>query len=437
MKGIDEERMREILRRCRVAEARYLADELRSEDAGVRRRAVEGLAEPGPEARRWEVVQGLLECLRKKDEDAETREGAARALGRLGARAAAEQLIACLDDPDESLRLAAIESLGWIGSEEALPSLAQLLEDRNPHIRWLAGEAIREIAAVQAGLPARWEQEGVWEEPTIEDAEHPPLVRFPEAVRSGWREEERRHVSACEHCQKLVAAQWRVEHPSIWVLVRYLADPQGFADRQAMELHLERDQCRQCRLLKGSGLLGVLAQLMRAGKSLEGLLSVNAADFRMPPAAALGIPRPLAVRTRGTPFLGTPGGGASQSAATLAEREGPEGQCLRILLNEEGALEAQLEIRGPGREPLPGLVELVGERKQQRWRARLEQVGPDRLGAAVELRRAEAAELGEEVVALAASPRPGWLEALATLRKDPNIEVQEAAERLSKLLGES
>jgi len=426
MKLVDEERMREFLRNSLIAEARYLAGQLDSEDLNARRHAVEALAELGPQARLPEVRQALRMRL-ADDPDAEVREGAASALACLGATEAAPDLITCLEDPNQSLRLTAIEALADLGSEQALPKLERLLADPDPRIRWLAGEAIREIRAVQAGFPAHWEQESIEQEP-VEAEEHPPLMRFPEAVRSGWRDDERAHVSACERCQQLVAAQWWIEHPGLWTLVRYLADPAGFPDRRAMELHLERHACRQCKLLRASGLVDALAQLMRAGKSLEGLLSVLAAYLEMPQMATFAA---QPVRTRGGP----PRREAAPPAAAPGEQPAAEGDLLSMLVNEQGKLEARFEIRDPNWQPLPGLLELAGHHRRQQHGLEFKPLAPGRFGVTLVLDPGPVyQQLGSEVAALAVRPQAGLFEELARLREDPSAQVRQAAEKLCELL---
>lgn len=77
----------------------------------------------------------------------------------------------------------------------------------------------------------------------------PPLSLFPKAVREGWPSEWIAHVSNCPYCQRLIGLEWRLECPDVPTLMRYLADPEHFPFREAMEFHLNVDRCSRCHLL--------------------------------------------------------------------------------------------------------------------------------------------------------------------------------------------
>jgi HEAT repeat protein len=87
---------------------------------------------------------GLLRSIRP-----EVRAGAARALGRLQARAAVDPLIRLLRDRDQKVKTAAIFALRQIGDERGLDAIASLVQDTNPEVegaaeRALSGEGYQE-----------------------------------------------------------------------------------------------------------------------------------------------------------------------------------------------------------------------------------------------------------------------------------------------------
>jgi len=327
----------------------------------------------------------------------------------------------------ETTRREAAQALLELGPDAATPevlsALREWLEDDDSEVRQDADAALACLGTAQ-----------------IE--EHPSLLRFWEAARSGWRPEERAHVSRCEDCQRTLAVQWRVEHPNVWSLVQYEADPQGFADRRAMQLHLERDRCRRCRVLRGSGLVAALAQLLRAGQNLERMLSLAAVNFRLDRA----LVATSGMRWRGAPpLLGPPGSAKAgapaadlgESAEALEEETGGELQFLRVVLDRQGELGVVCEAPDPARQPAAGLLEVAGESGRQSYPLEFEQQTSGKVEAEVLLgAAADAAEdLGREITALAAVFSPEFLKALEALRRHERPEVREAAETLWRLAG--
>jgi len=102
----------------------------------------------------------------------------------------------------------------------------------------------------------------------------PPLWRFVEASRGGWKPAEQAHVSGCGYCQKTLAQQWRYRHPSLWELALYGLGRS--ANEVAMKRHLEQDRCPRCRGLLESRPLSRALELARTGERelerLEGWL---------------------------------------------------------------------------------------------------------------------------------------------------------------------
>src|SRR5579872_6252426 len=71
--------------------------------------------------------------------------------------------------------------------------------------------------------------------------ECPNVARFPEIARTLWSEEERLHVRGCDsYCQRMIAIQWRIEPPSLSLLMRYAAGLLPEA-QTAMLIYLRED----------------------------------------------------------------------------------------------------------------------------------------------------------------------------------------------------
>ena len=91
-----------------------------------------------------EPLVGLLSSIRPV-----VRSGAARALGKLGARRAVAPLISLLQDRNTDVRIDAIFALRQIGDERGLDAIASSAQDTNPDIegaaeRALSGEGYQE-----------------------------------------------------------------------------------------------------------------------------------------------------------------------------------------------------------------------------------------------------------------------------------------------------
>jgi HEAT repeat protein len=82
----------------------------------------------------WWIRGELLET--------DVRREAVRALGRLGVKEAASQVVSLLNDPDLEVRVAALSSLGMLGDTSFAPKVAPLLEDPERRIRQSAALAL-------------------------------------------------------------------------------------------------------------------------------------------------------------------------------------------------------------------------------------------------------------------------------------------------------
>lgn len=72
----------------------------------------------------------------------ERRAGAARALGKLRASVAVDELIRLVDDRDEDVRMAAVHALRQIGDPRGMDAIARALEDPDTDVQDAAGRAL-------------------------------------------------------------------------------------------------------------------------------------------------------------------------------------------------------------------------------------------------------------------------------------------------------
>ena len=112
------------------------------EDEYVRNTAVAALRKIGEPA-----VQPLIQALKDKDKD--VREGAAKALGRIGDFRAVDPLIEALKDEVRTVRLAAAGALTKMEDARAVEPLTQALNDKSSEVRKKALQAL-----IKVGKPA-------------------------------------------------------------------------------------------------------------------------------------------------------------------------------------------------------------------------------------------------------------------------------------------
>jgi HEAT repeat protein len=87
---------------------------------------------------------------RLDDPDAEVREEAARALGRVGSVDAVEPLLRHLGDPHSTIRSHAARALGRIGDRRAIPSLIEGLDARSEELQEACCHALARLGATEA-----------------------------------------------------------------------------------------------------------------------------------------------------------------------------------------------------------------------------------------------------------------------------------------------
>jgi HEAT repeat protein len=120
---------------------------LEDPDAEVREEAAKALGRIGSA----DAVEALMRHL--GDSCSTIRPQAARALGRIGDRRAIPGLIAGLGDRSEEVQEACCMALGRIGAPEALDRLVGLLtEERSDRVAAAAGEAMSRLGALEAAL---------------------------------------------------------------------------------------------------------------------------------------------------------------------------------------------------------------------------------------------------------------------------------------------
>ncbi len=65
----------------------------------------------------------------------------------------------------------------------------------------------------------------------------PTIARIWKVAADGkWQDSD--HSSHCGYCQKSLAGAWKEEPPSLITLLRYVASPETFENRRAMEIYV-------------------------------------------------------------------------------------------------------------------------------------------------------------------------------------------------------
>jgi|GEM_PF-2893318 len=152
-----------------------LAEELRAEDAGLRRIAAEilgrigdprcitplrGLLEGGTSADKLAAMTALatlggresatLLADELRSPEAQLREAALRGLGRVDGKEHAGAILQCCKDPDERVRLAALEQIATVAGEAAIPTLIDALRHGASRLRAAAAQGLARIASADS-----------------------------------------------------------------------------------------------------------------------------------------------------------------------------------------------------------------------------------------------------------------------------------------------
>jgi len=120
--------------------------------AFVNMRVIESAADSARTARAIRTTDGVAGHLvvsdilkRLDDPDAEVREEAAWALGRIGATEVVETLVRRLRDPSSTIRLVIARSLGQLGDPRAVPALVECLSDKSEELQDACARALGAI----------------------------------------------------------------------------------------------------------------------------------------------------------------------------------------------------------------------------------------------------------------------------------------------------
>jgi HEAT repeat protein len=132
-----------ILRQLGVVSLPMLYPLLKDKDDDVRKFSIDLLSEIQAEVDPSLIVPSL------EDSNANVRAAAAKALGDLGYRDAATQLVKCLSD-EEWVCFYALQSLGELKADEAIPAIASLLESQSLVVRFSAIETMGRLGSSSA-----------------------------------------------------------------------------------------------------------------------------------------------------------------------------------------------------------------------------------------------------------------------------------------------
>lgn len=106
------------------------------------------------------------------------------------------------------------------------------------------------------------------------------LTLNPKAISDA----EESHIDGCDHCRRLLErAKEEVAHAPLSMLIGKLTGRLDAASEQTLAYHLDSEACQRCNRLVSSKLLGTLAKLKDAVKTLQ---SAGAADRPLPALAA-------------------------------------------------------------------------------------------------------------------------------------------------------
>jgi len=132
-----------ILRQLGAVSLPMLYPLLKDKDDDVRKFSIDLLSEIQTEVDPSLIVPSL------DDSNANVRAAAAKALGDLGYRDAAPQLVKCLSD-EEWVCFYALQSLGELKADEAIPAIASLLESQSLVVRFSAIETMGRLGSSSA-----------------------------------------------------------------------------------------------------------------------------------------------------------------------------------------------------------------------------------------------------------------------------------------------
>jgi hypothetical protein len=211
---------------------------------------------------------------------------------------------------------------------------------------------VKDDMELPAGLRAEYERSTAGTAPPPRPA-CPSLPRIAEAAGTGvWRTDELQHLPGCPFCQRILAAEFRMDCPGMAVLAGYRAGISPFA--AALATHLEEDGCERCaRRLESAWIAGVAA-LIGAGSLTAGALG----------ELARGVAEATLHLAAEPAFLPAGDSGAIQQVHAA----GPDG-LLALTLRQEGPrVAAYVETPDPTLAGRAVSVEVLGRRGRIRTR---------------------------------------------------------------------
>ncbi|MHA1629379.1 MAG: HEAT repeat domain-containing protein [Candidatus Heimdallarchaeota archaeon] len=96
--------------------------------------------------RNSDIVTYLISLLKQDIIHWQVKEGACKALGRIGDKSATEALIASLDDDNEIVRYQAVNALGKLGDKRAVPKLLSILQKKEEQL--VRSEAVKALGMI-------------------------------------------------------------------------------------------------------------------------------------------------------------------------------------------------------------------------------------------------------------------------------------------------
>ncbi|MCX7776551.1 MAG: hypothetical protein N2381_00580 [Armatimonadetes bacterium] len=82
-----------------------------------------------------------------------------------------------------------------------------------------------------------------------------------------WTIDERKHVDKCRYCARLIEKfEQSIWHPSLLMLLRSLLGKLKDEEAQAVQYHLEREECQRCIRMANSPMLRKIAEAVRMKK---------------------------------------------------------------------------------------------------------------------------------------------------------------------------
>ena len=319
-------------------ERTQLANDLKSDKAGVRAAAVHRLAE-------LKSSQDLpIFLARTQDRDPLVRRTAAEALGALGDPRGIDPLGVLLADPDEDVQIAAAQALATLGDEKARAYLMIAFDRRGTATRSAIAAAVGPGALLQEAI--RKEANTIWEHTskTLESGRPAERVGAAEELgRSGRADAVDRLIPLLGNDAILLAAG---AARGLGAAGDIKAVPALMAVLKENDPQLREAAAQALGQLGDPSALGVLTQLAQGGD--QAALEATEALTRLPPSAEVQAALCSVASSAGAP------NGATLAARSASQRGGCKTEPLLSRLAKGGsearAALAALSVLGAGKE---------------------------------------------------------------------------------------